>query len=115
MLESTPPLCIRNVAIYGPGLHKIVCMPESYCWEDWFDFIYTESPTAGWKCARSSDSGILFIMGDLSVHYGMIRYKEHFMNAYARSSAGRRQPHVSGSFFVYRFEFLVTVAAQRDV
>jgi len=65
MLESTPRFRIRNVAIYGPCLSEIVSTPESYCWEVWFGFIYTESPTAGWKCARSSGSGSLFIKGGL--------------------------------------------------
>ena len=65
MLESTPRFRIRNVAIYGPGLSEIVSMPESYCCKVCFDFIYTESPTAGWKCACSSDSGSLFITGGL--------------------------------------------------
>jgi len=61
MLESTLRFRIRNVAIYGPCLSEIVSTPESYCWEVWFGFIYTESPMAGWKCARSSGSGSLFI------------------------------------------------------
>ena len=65
MLESTPRFRISNIAIYGPGLSEIVSMPESYCWEVWFGFIYTESPTAGWKWARSSPSWSLFIKGGL--------------------------------------------------
>jgi len=65
MLESTLRFRIRKVAIYSPGLSEIVSMPESYCWEVWFGFIYTESPTAGWKCAPSSGSGSLFIKGGL--------------------------------------------------
>ena len=45
----------------------------------------------------------------------MIPYKDHFMIAYAPSAAGDGRPHVSESFFVYRSEVLVTVAARRDV
>jgi len=61
MLESTPRFRIRNVALYGPGLSEIVSMPESYCWEVWFGFIYTESPMASWRYACSSGSGSQFI------------------------------------------------------
>jgi len=61
MLESTPRFRIRNVAVYGPCLSEIVSTPESYGWEVWFGFKYTESPTAGGKYARSSGSGSPFI------------------------------------------------------
>jgi len=80
MLKSTPRFHIGNVGIYGPGLSD-VSMPESYCWEVWFGFIYTESPMAGWMSVRSSGSRSLFIKGGLLVRYPMIPYKEHFMFA----------------------------------